>query len=387
MNEKYISLWTVLLFSLAADSLPANTARATEANPGGPHGVPAATGLPEAGAKRTVAAAGLSVLAMPPLDDGPDVRRRGPFDSVGVGQGLDLPHLENNAIVEASGLDQSHSGDDLFWINNDSGDLPRIYAVNGNGAHLGVLHLSGASHVDYEDIACGAGPEPGRNYIYIADVGDNGSRRSDARIYRVEEPLLSEVSIPFDLTTASVDTFPVSYPDGPHNCETLLLDPETREIYLVIKRGNDVPTLYRGTTSGRPGVPQTLENLGEMPYFATPTPEDPAERMYDPAGILAGDLSTDGREIIIRTHRREFYWHRQPGESISDAMRLRPPRVFRGGSREPMGESICFAADGSGYYTLSEEIGTYNARLHFCPRLGDIPAGQWVHPSPAGRQP
>lgn len=247
--------------------------------------VPDVTGLTQATAESNIVAAGL-VVGAATTEPG----RFGVFDAVAIGDGVDLPDLANNAIREASGLAQSRLGDDLFWINNDSGESNRIFAVSRNGADLGQLVLTGASAVDYEDIATGPGPDPAMNYIYIADVGDNGLRRSNVKIYRVEEPDISGLSTPFNIS-ATVAAFPFSYPDGAHNCETLMIDPDTKDFYLVTKRSGDVPVLYRGTTT-TPGVSQTLEKMGNMPYFATlGTFYDPPRPMYKPAGTIAGDIS------------------------------------------------------------------------------------------------
>ena len=54
-------------------------------------------------------------------------------------------------LDEASGLAQSRTNPGVFWVHNDSGDEPRVYAVSRSGALLGSYTLSGATAIDWEE--------------------------------------------------------------------------------------------------------------------------------------------------------------------------------------------------------------------------------------------
>src|SRR5690349_11218584 len=57
----------------------------------------------------------------------------------------------------------------------------------------------------------------GRGKVWVGDIGDNVESRSTVQVTRVPVG-------PGD-TEVSVESFDLSYPDGPHDAETLLCDP------------------------------------------------------------------------------------------------------------------------------------------------------------------
>src|SRR5262245_49971144 len=95
------------------------------------------------------------------------------------------------SLDEVSGMEQSRANPGVFWVHNDSGDKPRVYAVSRAGALLGTYTLQGASAVDWEDMSIGPAPN-GSYYLYMADIGDNNARRRSIKIYRVLEPAVKQ---------------------------------------------------------------------------------------------------------------------------------------------------------------------------------------------------
>jgi hypothetical protein len=82
--------------------------------------------------------------------------------------------------------------------------------------------------------------------------------------------------------------------------------------------------------------------------------------------VTGGDISADGTEILLKTYDIIQYWKREPTQSVPDA--LRQPGTSLSYEREPMGETITWAVDGSGYYTLSENAKGVRGRLYFYAR-------------------
>lgn len=82
--------------------------------------------------------------------------------------------------------------------------------------------------------------------------------------------------------------------------------------------------------------------------------------------VTAGDISSDGLEIVVKNYHAIYYWKRMPGQSVPDA--LRQPGTELSYEREPMGESIAWALDGSGFYTLSENTKGERGKLYFYAR-------------------
>ena len=66
-----------------------------------------------------------------------------------------------------------------FWTHNDSGDAPRVFALGRDGRLRGEVAVTGAEHVDWEDIAI-----RGRT-LYVGDIGDNLAQRPEIVVYRL----------------------------------------------------------------------------------------------------------------------------------------------------------------------------------------------------------
>ena len=117
------------------------------------------------------------------------------------------------ALAEMSGLVKSARGD-FYWTHNDSGDSPRLFAIDAAGRPIWPAWrrttleeweghaIANAAHFDWEAIALHEG------VLYIADVGNNGNARRDLGVYLVHEPDPRAV----DKMRALV-FLPVRYPD------------------------------------------------------------------------------------------------------------------------------------------------------------------------------
>ncbi len=67
---------------------------------------------------------------------------------------------------------------------------------------------------------------------------------------------------------------------------------------------------------------------------------------------VGGDISSDGKQIAIKNYWVVYYWEREDGESIPDALSRKPVQLPY--KPEPQGEAIGFSYSGDRYYTLSE---------------------------------
>ena len=107
-----------------------------------------------------------------------------------AGSGTTSGTVANPAIDELSGLAQSRAHPGVLWANNDSGDTARVYALGTDGADLGTVSVSGATAVDWEDLALGPGPG-GTDHLYVGDTGGAGTpanARPTVTVYRFPEP-------------------------------------------------------------------------------------------------------------------------------------------------------------------------------------------------------
>ena len=269
--------------------------------------------------------------------------------------------LEHNPIREASGIVASRANPDVLWTHNDSGDEPRLYAFNTRGEHLGVYTLEGAEARDWEDIALGPGPEPGQAYLYIGDIGDNYQQYEVTYVYRVPEPVVDAQQAPLDTTLADVATIRLRYPDGRYDAETLLLDPLTKDLYVITKRSTQVG-VYRTAFPPSTTAVNDLEPVMQLALARVPDASSGGQ------GAVAGDISPSGLEVLIKTYDRVYYWSR---DSTAAPLFATTP-VTLPYDVEPQGEAIGWAGDGNGYFTISEEARSIPATLYFYPRLSPL---------------
>jgi hypothetical protein len=270
--------------------------------------------------------------------------------------GQQVGAVESGQINEASGIVASRKNVDVFWINNDSGDSARVFAMNSEGIHLGIYNLGGCDATDYEDIAIGPGPEPNKDYLYIGDIGDNDSSRAYIKVYRVSEPVVDVNQSPVNTTLTGVDTIKLQYPDGARDAETLMVEPITKDIYIISKR--ETPSkLYRAAYPQSTTTTTIMEYKCQLPW----------------GGAVGGDISPAGNIIIVKCSSNASVWYRPADTNLweaFDGQECDVPLIL-----EPQGEAICFDADGCGYYTVSEKLNQpiyYFERSEQCPLTGDI---------------
>ena len=84
-------------------------------------------------------------------------------------------------------------------------------------------------------------------------------------------------------------------------------------------------------------------------------------------GAVAGDIAPTGLEVLVKTYTSVYYWSRGSGAET----RFAHPSITLPYAFEPQGEAIAWAADSSGYYTVSEEARSIPATLYFYPRLSE----------------
>jgi len=260
--------------------------------------------------------------------------------------GREVGRIQDESLREISGIAASRRHPGVLYVPNNSGDTARIFALNEKAELLGVCHIRGATNRDWEDIAVGPGPDPNQHYLYI---GDNARRRPEIVVYRVPEPKVNATARFGQMTTEAAEAIRLAYPDGPRDAETLLLDPLTRDLYIISKR-DLTPRVYRAAYPQSTTQPTRLEHVAVLPLGSFPT---------------GGDVSPDGRRVIVRGMFHAMLWERPAGERAAhDGDRAEGPaplwHAFANKpiglpiAQEPQGEAICFDSAGRGYFTISE---------------------------------
>ena len=281
--------------------------------------------------------------------------------------GRSLGVVQSDSLSELSGIAASRRNPGVLWVHNDSGEAPRIYAINEKAQLLGECSIRGANNRDWEDIAAGPGPDPSQSYLYIGDIGDNAAKYPEVVVYRVPEPQV-DAATPFASTTVGpADAIRLTYPDGPRDAETLIVDPLTRDIYIISKR-ELVPKVYRAAYPQSLTQQTRLEQVAVLPFASFPT---------------GGDVSPDGRRVIVRGMFSAAIWDRPLGEGPPSAEHRRGDpeplwHAFSGKPKaipvagEPQGEAVCFDRKGEGYFTISE--GKHPTLYYFAPAEPNAPS-------------
>jgi hypothetical protein len=252
---------------------------------------------------------------------------------------LDVPNLS-----EASGLCASRTSPGVFFTHNDSGTSTDVYAFSLDGSLIATLTLSGALSEDWEDIGVGPGPESGQSYLYVADIGDNDRiRTTSIVIQRALEPALSAsdrgqaLSLPFQ-------SLYFSYPDEPHNAETLLVDPISGDLYIATKGDADGSHVYVAHAPHSTSAITPLEYVTTLAFGAAPLEGSPL--------ATGGSVAPDGSALLIRTYDGVFLWARAPGTSLAEALLGEPCALPV--AKEGQGEGVTFGADAWSYFTIGE---------------------------------
>lgn len=243
--------------------------------------------------------------------------------------------LESTVIDEASGIAASRSNSLYLWTHNDSGGDADLYLFTTAGADSGRYTLEGAGNIDWEDMTVGPGPDDALNYLFVADMGDNAAVRGSYFIYRVAEPDLNVADLPTSSSLSGVDRINFVYSDGvARDAESLMVDPNTKDLYIVSKREAQVG-VYR------------------LPYPQDLTATDTAvfQGVIPFTNIVAADISPDGSEILMKDYFNVYHFP-LTAEGIQGSMLAPPSRLIY--TAEPQGEAIAWSADGNTYYTLSE---------------------------------
>jgi hypothetical protein len=231
--------------------------------------------------------------------------------------------VRDPAADELSGLAASPTWRGLWWSHDDSGGPPALFALRADGTERGRFRIPDATNVDWEDIAAG----PGATLI-VGDIGDNAASRPSVALLRVPEPS------PRAAPTAPPRRLELRYPDGPHDAETLLVDPLRGDVVVVTKalgpaRAYVVPPGAAGSATLRrgPRVPVAL--------------------------ATAGDVSADGRVVAVRGYGELAVWLRRGREPLARTLRRRPcrsPTVLEDGQ----GEALALDRHGTSFLTVAE---------------------------------
>jgi hypothetical protein len=241
-----------------------------------------------------------------------------------------LVRIADPALDESSGLAASPTQPGVFWTVEDSDGGPFLHALGTDGAALGRWLVAGAENRDWEDLAAGFAPD-GTPVLWIADTGDNAGTRTDAALYRVPEPPVDPAAPAAGWPTLPAERFPLAFPDGPRDVETLLVHPTTGEVVLVSKGWGAAEVFRVRPLAGEVAL---AEPVGRI--------DPPGWAFFGQA--TGGAVSPDGSRLALRTYGGLAEWEIAPGQGVAEALLGEPravPAPFIG-----QGEAVAYGPDG-----------------------------------------
>ena len=183
--------------------------------------------------------------------------------------GRTLFTITDEDVFESSGLVDAGR---VVYTTNDSGDDAVIYGFDAGTGRL-VSRTTYAPEVD--DVEALA---PGRDgVVWAGDIGDNPGHRDSIDVYRV---------VPGRGThERAARRYTFTYPDGPHDAETLLVQPRTGRLFVVSK------SAFGGTVYAAPGRPRAGGQPNRLKAFARVT------------GLVTdGTFLPGGKRVVLRTY-------------------------------------------------------------------------------------
>ncbi|MDJ0391773.1 hypothetical protein QMK17_00320 [Rhodococcus sp. G-MC3] len=232
---------------------------------------------------------------------------------------------QDSGLEELSGLT---SIDGVLYAIGDSGTDHRL-AVLGENCSVARWIDVPVDPYDVEDLSSYG------SQLWLADTGDNLARRDTVALTRM------------DPAGGEGELHRFTYPDGPHDAETLLIEPGGRPV-IVTKEVSGASGIYVPSEDESvdqlpsPG-PTPLKKVGEFAFERTPTVGGPA---FITGSILAtgGAVSRDGSVAALRTYN-DIYLFPVPGGNVAKALTAEPTVIAL--PPQPQGEAITFDDDGN----------------------------------------
>ena len=193
-------------------------------------------------------------------------------------------------IPEASGIVKSRRYPGIFWVHNDSGNPPLLFAIRGDGRIVRQFRL-GVPNIDWEDIAI-----DDQGHLYLGDIGNNTRALPLRAIYRIDEP---DPGSPADKpVAASAVTFYALPAENRFDAESLFYDRGTAILVAKYLDGREAELFAVPLEPPSPLLrPAQPRSIGRLPGFTEPA--------------TGADLSADGTLLAVcstavtRVYRRD----------------------------------------------------------------------------------
>lgn len=238
--------------------------------------------------------------------------------------------IADKRLAELSGL---VADSDHWYAVNDSLSRATV-VVLGKDCTVKRLITGPTDPYDVEDLA--RAPD---GTFWLSDTGDNNKKRATVALIA--------------LTAQGRSTlYRLTYPDGPHDTEALLLD-QHGVPHLITKNPLGTAGIYRPVGALASPGPTALEQVGSIRLTATTTPGGPLPGVVGSVVITGAAATLDGSIVAVRTYTDAYLFAVTDGDLVA-ALSRPPVRVPL--PNEPQGEAIAFEPDGA-LVSASEGVG------------------------------
>ncbi len=246
-----------------------------------------------------------------------------------------LGKLDVKLVPEASGIVKSRRHAGVFWVHNDSGNPPALFAIHADGRIIHEFRLD-VPNIDWEDIAI-----DDHGHLFIGDIGNNLGALPARAIYRIDEPNpVDPPKEPLKATAVSRYALPR---DNRFDAESLDFDQGNAIVIAKYRDGREAEIFSVAFNPPAPLFkPAEPRSLGRLTGFTEPA--------------TGSDLNTDRTHLAVcspavtRIYRREDV-KKHEWKLISE---VRYPAAHVEGICWD-GRDLILVAEGGGIFRISEK--------------------------------
>jgi hypothetical protein len=239
-------------------------------------------------------------------------------------------------LPEASGIVKSRRHPGIFWVHNDSGNAPRLFAVRGDGRVVHRFRLA-IPNLDWEDIAI-----DDRGHLYLGDIGNNAGILRVRTIYRLDEPDPSSPGDGDREAPLAADRA-VSYAMPPANrfdAEGLFYDRGRTVVVAKYRDGREAELFAVAIDPAPTGGPAPPRPVGRLPGFVEPA--------------TGADLSEDGALLAVCSYTVTRVYRRGQSEAWEPMAEVRYADLPIEGVAWDGRDLVLAAEEAQGLYRLRE---------------------------------
>jgi hypothetical protein len=268
--------------------------------------------------------------------------------------------ITDGRLAELSGL--AVVGD-AVWAMPDGGRRVVLYRLDLADCAVTDVRTAPVDPFDAEDLAAGPG-----GALWVADTGDNQRQRATVAVIVVPD-------------RAPARLHRLTYPDGPHDAEALLVGTDGVPVVVTKDVGRAGVYVTEVPLDPAAGGPAPLVHAADVVLPSSDTPGGPI-------GVLGSRVVTgaaSGPRVVALRSYTDAWLFAVPGRgSAADvvaALRGRPVRVPL--PDEAQGESVAFTADGT-LLSGGETRGGVAGEIRAVPGAAALVATAPADPGPAG---